>query len=71
MLFSIENKSYRAKMQSFFFFCFSTCHSFLFYSEVLLIAAAFVQVLSLIDFPSPKLYIKECGIKEKIFSFYR
>lgn len=53
------------------FFCFPTCHCFLFYSEVLLIAAAFVQALSHIDFPSPKLYIKECGIKEKIFSFYR
>lgn len=50
-----------------FFFCFPACHCFLSYSEVLLTAAAFVQVLSHIDFPSPKLYIKECGIKENFF----
>lgn len=51
------------------FFCFPTCHCFLSSSKVFLTAVTFVQVLSHTDFPSPKLYIKECGIKGKTSFF--
>lgn len=54
-LFFVQSMSYRAKTHSFFFlFCFLTCHC-LSYSKAFLTAAFFVQVLSHIDFPSPKL----------------
>ena len=53
-LFFVQSMSYRAKTHSFFLFCFLTCHC-LSYSKAFLTAAFFVQVLSHIDFPSPKL----------------
>lgn len=52
-----------------FLFCFPTCHC-LSYSKAFLTAAFFVQVLSHIDFPSPKLWMKECGTKGKMVFFF-
>lgn len=57
------------KHTHFFLFCFLTCHC-LSYSKAFLTAAFFVQVLSHIDFPSPKLWIKERGTKGKMVFFF-